>query len=83
MISTEHVDKNCVKVLVTYLVRIYFEASQNVTMPNGSSHSLGETSNEVLRKISTSLVDIFCINALIPKVNVDFCPVILYRMGLC
>ena len=55
VISTEHVEKSCAKVLVIYFDRIHFEASQWVTMPNGSSHSLDGTSNEVLQKRSTSL----------------------------
>ena len=43
-------EKTCEKGLVTYLDSIRIEASQIVTMPNGSSHSLDETSNEVLQK---------------------------------
>ena len=66
--STEHVKKSYAKVHVTYLVRIHIDASQIVTIPYGSSHSLSGTSNEVLqfKKEAPHFVDIFCINALFP-----------------
>ena len=50
MISTEWVIKSYGKVLMTHLVRIYIEAQQIVTMPNGSIHYLGRTPNDVDKK---------------------------------
>ena len=55
MISTEHAKKSCVKVLATYLDRTRTEASQIVTMPNGSAQSLDGTSIKVLQKRKSDL----------------------------
>ena len=74
MISTEWVITSYGKVLMTHLVRIHVEAQQIITMPKGSSHNLGRTPNDVARKKTLCIVDIFGINALIPQVNVDFFP---------
>ena len=54
--STEGVIKSYRKVLMTHLVRIHVEAQQIVTKPNGSSHNLGRTPNNVAKKKST----LFC-----------------------
>ena len=54
--STEGVIKSYGKVLITHLVKIHVEAQQIVTMPNGSSHDLGRTPNDVAKKKST----LFC-----------------------
>ena len=59
---------------MTHLVRIHVEAQQIVTMPNGSSHDLGRTPNDVAKKKAPCFIDIFGINALFPQVNVDFFP---------
>ena len=56
MISTEWVIKIYGKVLMTHVIRIHVEAQQIVTMPNGSSHNLGRTPNDVAKKKST----LFC-----------------------
>ena len=53
MISIERVIKKYGKVLMTSLIRIHVEAQQIVTMPNGSSHNLGRTPNDVAKKRST------------------------------
>ena len=42
--------KIALKSVVTYLGIIYFRTQETVTKPNGSSHSLGGTSDEVLNR---------------------------------
>ena len=46
-------EKSYGKVLMTSLVKIHVEAQQIVTMPNGSSHNVGRTPNDVAKKRST------------------------------
>ena len=67
MISTEHVKKSCLKVLVTYLGEFHVEAQQIVTMSNGSIDSLGGTSNEVFKKRNTSLGCNFLHKCIVPS----------------
>ena len=50
IISTEWLEKNHVKTAATCLAIIHFGTKKTVTKPNGSSHSLGGTSEEVLKK---------------------------------
>ena len=60
--------------MVTCLGIIHFRTQETVTKPNGSSYSLGETSEEVLKRENTNLLDIFSVNEHPQQVNEDFFP---------
>ena len=46
--------KSCTNVQVTSPLRIHVKALQTVTMPNGGSHSLGKTSDQIMKKRNPS-----------------------------
>ena len=73
IISTEWLKKIALKSVVTCLGIIHFRTQETVTKPNGSSHSLGGTSDEVLKE-RKHLLDIYSVNEHPHQVNEDFFP---------